>query len=185
MAAERSTNAPASSLPDSDMLPWYRYTWPWVLIAIPFAAVLFGILMIYMVTLYPDDLMVDNYYKEGMAINQSLAMDAAAQALNVEAVLLKVDAEQIQFAVQGVTDSVVVLELFHVTNQALDQKWLLYPEPDALESNTLIYTAISEGIEVPLSMQGVWYLQLSGADDHWRLRERIKTPVQQLVLHSR
>ena len=103
MAAERSTNAPASSLPDSDMLPWYRYTWPWVLIAIPFAAVLFGILMIYMVTRYPDDLMVDNYYKEGMAINQSLAMDAAAQALNVEAVLLKVDAEQIQFAVQGVT----------------------------------------------------------------------------------
>ena len=41
--------------------------------------------MIYMVTRYPDDLMVDNYYKEGMAINQSLAMDAAAQALNVEA----------------------------------------------------------------------------------------------------
>ncbi len=143
MAAERSTNAPASSLPDSDMLPWYRYTWPWVLIAIPFAAVLFGILMIYMVTRYPDDLMVDNYYKEGMAINQSLAMDAAAQALNVEAVLLKVDAEQIQFAVQGVTDSVVVLELFHVTNQALDQRWLLYPEPGAPESNTLIYTAIA------------------------------------------
>ena len=84
MATDFSTNRSDSS-PAVVELPWYRCTWPWVLISIPFAAVLFGILMIYMVTRYPDDLMVDNYYKEGMAINQSLAMDAAAQALNVEA----------------------------------------------------------------------------------------------------
>jgi len=184
MAAERSTNAPASSLPDSDMLPWYRYTWPWVLIAIPFAAVLFGILMIYMVTRYPDDLMVDNYYKEGMAINQSLAMDAAAQALNVEASLLKLESGQIQFAIRGVTDSVVVLELFHVVDHGRDQTWILYPEPGVPESHTVIYSSHDKGFEALISGQGIWYLQLTGADDHWRLRERIKTPVQQLVLHS-
>ncbi|MDB9867871.1 FixH family protein [Pseudomonadales bacterium] len=165
-------------------LPWYRYTWPWVLISLPFAAVLFGILMMYMVTRYPDDLIVDNYYKEGMAINQSLAMDAAAQALNVEASLLKLEPGQIQFAIRGVTDSVVVLELFHVVDHERDQKWILYPDPGVADSRTVIYSSHDKDIEVLISGQGIWYLQLSGADDHWRLRKRITTPIQQLVLHS-
>ena len=146
MATDFSTNRSDSS-PAVVELPWYRCTWPWVLISIPFAAVLFGILMIYMVTRYPDDLMVDNYYKEGMAINQSLAMDAAAQALNVEASLLKLESGQIQFAIRGVTDSVVVLELFHVVDHGRDQTWILYPEPGVPESHTVIYSSHDKGFE--------------------------------------
>jgi len=179
-----------NSLPDADLKPWYRYTWPWVLMTIPFAAVLFGILMIYMVTRYPDDLMVDNYYKEGMAINQSLAMDTQAHDLGVEAVLLQSDPGQIRFSINGVTDSVVVLELFHVTDRDLDRVLVLYPEPEpepeieVTGSNTMTYSAPDEDLAQLLRTPGIWYIQLSGADDQWRLRQRIQTPVQQLALHS-
>ena len=65
-----------------------------------------------------------------------------------------------------------------------DQKWILYPDPGVADSRTVIYSSHDKDIEVLISGQGIWYLQLSGADDHWRLRTRITTPIQQLVLHS-
>ena len=169
---------------EGDGKPWYRHTWPWVLILIPFAAVLFGILMIYMVTRYPDDLMVDNYYKEGMAINRSLSMDARAQDLGVEAALIVSNAGQIRFSMTAATDTVIVLELFHVTDREQDKVLILYPEFGMTEENAVIYSATNQDMDKLLHSPGIWYLQLSGSDDQWRLRQRIQTPVQQLAIHS-
>ena len=40
-----------------------RNYWPVLLIAIPFAAVIFGIFMVTVALWFPDDLVVDDYYK--------------------------------------------------------------------------------------------------------------------------
>jgi hypothetical protein len=40
-------------------LPWYRYPWPWVAIAIPAIAVIGGLLTLYLAVTHPDPLVVD------------------------------------------------------------------------------------------------------------------------------
>ncbi len=48
-------------------VPWYRYKLVWMIIAIPAASVIAGINMIYLAVNTDDGLVVDDYYKEGMA----------------------------------------------------------------------------------------------------------------------
>ncbi len=45
--------------------PWYREPWPWVIIAIPLAAVIMGITTLYLAVSNPDYLVIDEQkYKE-------------------------------------------------------------------------------------------------------------------------
>jgi len=41
-------------------LPWYRYPWPWVAIAIPAIAVIGGLFTLYLAMTHPDPLVVDD-----------------------------------------------------------------------------------------------------------------------------
>lgn len=45
-------------------LPWYRYPWPWVAIAIPAAAVIGGLFTLYLAVSNPDPLVVDEHRYE-------------------------------------------------------------------------------------------------------------------------
>lgn len=65
--------------------PWYTQFWPWFLIALPGSVVIAGLSTLYIANRYSDDLVVDEYYKDGLAINKELGKQAAAQALNIEA----------------------------------------------------------------------------------------------------
>lgn len=40
--------------------PWYKYPWPWVAIAIPGAAVIMGIITIYLALANPDYVVVED-----------------------------------------------------------------------------------------------------------------------------
>ncbi len=68
-------------------LPWYKYKFVWMIIAIPAASVIAGINMIYLATTTDDGLVVDDYYKEGIAINQRLERDQHAAELGLSASL--------------------------------------------------------------------------------------------------
>ena len=56
-----------------DTLPWYRQFWPWVLISIPATTVVACMVMISLAVMSDDGLVSDNYYREGLAINDKLA----------------------------------------------------------------------------------------------------------------
>jgi hypothetical protein len=77
------TILPAPRLP----LPWYRHAWVWLLIAIPASSVLVGITMVILAVNGPTDLVRDDYYKAGLAINQDLSGVRRARALGVVATL--------------------------------------------------------------------------------------------------
>jgi hypothetical protein len=48
-----------------DIRPWYKEPWPWVAIAIPGAAVVMGIITLYLALTNPDYLVVDEVeYRE-------------------------------------------------------------------------------------------------------------------------
>jgi len=59
--------------------PWYREPWPWILMAGPAAVVVAGIVTTGLALIHDDPLVVDNYYKEGLAINRVIERDHAAQ----------------------------------------------------------------------------------------------------------
>lgn len=68
-----------------DVGPWYREPWPWILIAIPASSVVFGFLMLSLALGTNNSLVVDDYYREGKAINQRIERDARAAELGVSA----------------------------------------------------------------------------------------------------
>ncbi|MGB5604303.1 MAG: FixH family protein, partial [Gammaproteobacteria bacterium] len=72
---------------NTQALPWYTYKIVWLVIAIPAASVFAGMFMIYLAVNTDDGLVVDDYYKEGMAINQSLLRDKTATKLGLSAQL--------------------------------------------------------------------------------------------------
>jgi hypothetical protein len=207
---------PITVLADEQSLPWYQYRWPWVLLAIPMSAVAFGIVMISTALIYPDDLVVDNYYKEGMAINRTLLMDANAVALGITAVIEVSSSGMITLALAGASDAVVTASLFHVTDRAKDQFVVLYPEIDSpeidspeinspeidnseinspdvnnastsanLPQQTQRYTGQDTSMATSLSSPGIWYLELRGSEQPWRVRQRIQTPIQVLEITPR
>ncbi len=150
--------------------PWYRHGWPWLLMLVPFAAVLFGIVMIATATLYPDDVVVDTYYRDGQAINQLRALDDVAQQLGVSA-RLQLGDERSVLVLTGTQESALRLFLYHVTDSSADREIAFSP---GIEGEFISTDGSLSGL---LGNRGVWYVELRGADNDWRLRKRVETPL--------
>ena len=67
--------------------PWHREPLVWMVLAIPAAAVVAGAVMLVLANTTWDGLVADDYYQRGMQINRSLARDAEAARLGLEAVV--------------------------------------------------------------------------------------------------
>lgn len=68
------------------ILPWYKQFWPWFIIAPPAITVVAGISMIFTAAHNRDAMVVDDYYKTGLAINKTLARDKYAEKLGLQAI---------------------------------------------------------------------------------------------------
>ena len=68
-----------------DTLPWYRQFWPWFLIALPGSVVVAGLSTLYIANRHADDLVVDDYYKVGLAINRQLEKQQRAEDQGISA----------------------------------------------------------------------------------------------------
>jgi hypothetical protein len=90
----------ARQFPREDTLPWYRQFWPWFLILLPASVVVAGLSMLYIANRHADDLVADEYYKEGLAINRRLEKKERAAARGLEARLL-IEGDQIQVLLSG------------------------------------------------------------------------------------
>ena len=111
--------------------PWYRQFWPWFLIALPATVVVAGFFTLYLAIKYSDDLVSDNYYRDGLAINQQLTQDLHATELAlsarldfnsgsddaIEVLALELHSELKTF----VMPSVLKLYLLHPTDAGEDQ----------------------------------------------------------------
>ncbi|MEO8037340.1 MAG: FixH family protein [Betaproteobacteria bacterium] len=107
-----------------NVVPWYRERWPWLLMAGPAIVVVAGLATAWIAVVHQDPLVVDDYYKQGLAINRTLARQEAAARLGIVAelqfsdrgdsirALLKSDA--------GAPDT-LLLHLAHGTRAELDQ----------------------------------------------------------------
>ncbi|MGB5328578.1 MAG: FixH family protein [Gammaproteobacteria bacterium] len=148
---------------------WKREPLVWMLIAIPFSAVIMGVVMITLAIQSWSGLVVDDYYKKGKQINRVLARDKFAYELGLAAGL-KIETDgsiEIRFdpEVQFIPGDKIVLELVHATLPGLDQQLIMQKRD----------THLLRG-EIRLPGSGRWNLFLQTGD--WRLTGSLQYPQQ-------
>lgn len=154
--------------------PWYREPWPWLLMAAPAAAVVMGIVMVVLGLRSEDGLVVDDYYKRGLAINQVLDREARAAALGLEASLAFTPGrDRVRLVLTGKATSGerTTLRLVHPTRAGHDQVVSLASAPGG---------ALEGTVQPPLP--GTWRLVLESADGAWRLAGEWRTADDQVTL---
>ncbi len=57
--------------PVEDLEPWYRQFWPWVIFGLPASVVVAGLITVYIAYEGADDMVIDQYYKEGLAASKT------------------------------------------------------------------------------------------------------------------
>jgi hypothetical protein len=65
--------------------PWYRQAWPWFLISLPATAVIAGSFTFYLAARGWDGPVANDYYKQGLAINEELGRATLARELGIAA----------------------------------------------------------------------------------------------------
>lgn len=113
----------------SPVTPWYRQPWPWLLMIMPATAMFGGIFTWWLAAHSNHSLVVDDYYREGRAINQQLARDDRATQLGLRANLAAA-AGGILVTIEGrmapdAYPDALQLRLVHATESALDAQVML------------------------------------------------------------
>lgn len=108
--------------------PWYREPWPWILMTGPAIVVIAGFFTLYLAVSRPDPVVVDNYYKEGLAINRVLERDAAAAKAGYRAqAMMSTDHSRVRMQLigQGDLPQKLKMKFVHPTKAGMDQEVLL------------------------------------------------------------
>ena len=152
--------------------PWYKQFWPWFLIFFPALAVVAGIITIILAVESDDGLVTDNYYKKGLAINQTLDKKQRAQELNMQA---QVNWDQLTQTIHlNLSGKLVELpsrlnmQLAHATRAKQDQSITLFLSPDKKSYTGRINTVT----------QGNWIIILEPEQQNWRIHGRVTLPKQ-------
>lgn len=80
------------SSPPSVETPWYKQPFVWMIILLPAASVVGGLTLLAISIINADSPVVDNWYKEGRTINQSMSQEALARRLGIGLQLAQVGA---------------------------------------------------------------------------------------------
>lgn len=113
---------------DPDFTPWYKQGWPWALITIPLLTIIACGVTIYIAFSTDDSLVKDNYYKEGLAINQSIERIELAQSISAIATIeIDKQANLIHLNLQSSQTSPdkLVLNFSHPTLESKDRSFEL------------------------------------------------------------
>jgi hypothetical protein len=111
----------------SPTLVWYKQFWPWFLITIPALSMVLSFSMLTLAINTDDSLVVDEYYKEGKAINLQLDKLKKAKALNINTKLSVIDNRIAIDFVTGAPASgeALHLDFYHATLESKDFNVLL------------------------------------------------------------
>ena len=147
-----------------DTQPWYTQFWPWLLISLPASAVIGGIATLYLAIQSPNALVVDDYYKAGLAINQVKHQQELAKIMQLEG-LLRSNGKTVNLSLSGklsINYKTLTLNIIHSTRAELDQKITL-----THQNGNNFSAAVSKLIP------GIWYLRLEPLDQSWEIRDRL------------
>ena len=139
--------------------PWYTQFWPWFLITLLGSVVIASFMMLYLANRHSDDLVVDEYYKTGLAINRELEDIERAEVLGIAARLI-FSSERVEIETKGpISDPELILQLSHPLEADRDFSITLQRGPDGIYSAALIRE---------VAQRWHWKLQ-SSENGGWRL----------------
>jgi hypothetical protein len=138
------------------MQPWYKQAWPWIVMAPPAAAVLAGIATAWIAVASADGLVAEDYYKQGLAINQVIAREERARQLGIAA-QLEVRDGRISVRLQGAQPEALFVHLVHRTRAGFDQRLRLAPAGSRYEA------------EVAPLARGAWRAFIEDPRGDWRI----------------
>lgn len=152
--------------------PWYRQFWPWFLMSLPAIAVVAGFATLWVAIESNDGLVVDDYYKEGLAIKQTMERSEEASRLGITADV-NLTSDRVTVALSAKDPAVLTehvrLLIAHPTRAGFDQK----VELQGLGGNY-------SGEIQPLSF-GRWKLQIENDSRTWRLNAEVRLPTQTVI----
>lgn len=158
-----------TALMDKHPDPWYKHRWPWLLMAGPLAVLIAGFITMWISFSGADPLAVDDYYKQGKAINQDLRRDRAAASLGLS-LSLRYDAAAgaLTGQLHGATDNTPLnLLLVHPTVPEKDIRLVATPDQQGVFS-----------VALPLLERAHWQVQMEDAARSWRLHGEWTWPQQ-------
>ena len=148
--------------------PWYREPWPWILAAGPFIVVIAGIYTAWLAVKSNDGLVTDDYYRKGLAVNQTIARSEEAAKMGLVAgVRVSQDVLSVRLQASGksfVMPPTLVATITHPTRAGLDQSRLLVRAGE-------IYSG-----EFRLPAAGHWLVLLEDEGKTWRLMGNVVLP---------
>ncbi len=143
--------------------PWYRHPWPWILMTGPFVVIVAGVITTYLAVVSNDGLVEDDYYKQGMEINQMTARDKKAVSLGLQAeVIQNEEGTQIRILLRGKPDTVLPqvlnLRIIHPTRSGADQTIALRADGAGFYAGKL-----------SAFLTGRWHVAVEDDKRQWRL----------------
>lgn len=151
--------------------PWFREGLVWLVIGLPAAAVVGGIITAVIAMSTSDGLVADDYYKQGMAINQTMARDELARQLGLEA---EIRITQGRVAVSLSAKSGPLPEALHLT--------LVHPTRAGEDQSRSLARVGSEyaGDLGPIAA-GRWEIHLEDESKRWRMNGETYLPASEAV----
>lgn len=150
------------TLRSSDNKPWYKERWPWFLMAGPAIVVVAGFITLWLAIRSNDGLVTDDYYKQGMTVNQRLQRDHLAGELGLHADVMRAGLNiRLLLGTEknaGLPQE-LVLKLAHPTRAGQDQLIKM-----KLESQGF-YTGRLSG-----DVSGRWLVSIEDPVGNWRLQ---------------
>jgi len=130
--------------------------------------------MVYVAVEGRDSLVSDNYYKDGMAINQTLEQDQLANRLGLRPVVTIDQNGMVQVKTHSAkmkSQAFLTLKLLHPTIADEDVIVKLLPTESSFVGT------------VPTGLEGRRYLDLYSYDNRWRIREEVVLPLNRYTLN--
>jgi uncharacterized protein len=156
------------------MQPWYRHRWPWLLMLGPALVVAAGSYTGWLAVSRQDALVVDDYYKQGNAINKDLRRDREAQRLLVASNLsFNPAAGRLQGRITSMGNAFthdIAIKLVHPTQPAKDITLIARPDAQGL------FTAA-----LPMLDAGRWHVVIENERSDWRLTGIWNWPGEQAI----
>lgn len=110
--------------------PWYAHRWPWLLMLGPLMVVIAGVHTTWLAFSNQDALVVDDYYKQGKAINMDLRRDRVASSMNLN---MQLGYDAASGKLLGSINSIgkqekIIISLIHSTQPEKDIRLVVYPD---------------------------------------------------------
>jgi uncharacterized protein len=142
---------------------WMKNPWVWLIIALPLSSVIAGIATVIITSQNQPEMIVDDYYKKGKAINQELSLYNAFKATGIN-LQVKMDGSRFELKASELIPALKVT-LVHSTQGKRDLSFVVTPNA----SGSLAKTLENE-------ISGKWNLFVEPMDGSWKVQQKLVFP---------